>query len=142
MVTFCDGSTIAQASPPSMKIPIALGMMWPNRVSEAAPACDFSQAQTWTFEPLDNEVFPAVELAREAGRAGGTMTAVYNAANEEAAAAFLSGRIHFPEIVDVVGTILDSASEFAGVVSSLDEILAVESEARRRANALIDSLAD
>ena len=67
---------------------------------------------------------------------------VYNAANEEAAAAFLAGRIHFPEIVDVVGEILDSASQFAGVVSNLDEILAVEGEARRRANALIDSLAE
>ena len=91
MVTFCDGSTIAQASPPSMKIPISLGMLWPDRVPNAAPACDFTQSHEWTFEPLDNEVFPAVELARQAGRAGGTMTAVYNAANEEAAAAFLAG---------------------------------------------------
>jgi len=85
--------------------------------------------------PFPLSTSPAGPRPREQG-------SVYNAANEEAAAAFLSGRIHFPEIVDVVGTILDSASEFAGVVSSLDEILAVEGEARRRANALIDSLAD
>ncbi|PZP89811.1 MULTISPECIES: 1-deoxy-D-xylulose-5-phosphate reductoisomerase [Lawsonella] len=130
MVTFCDGSTIAQASPPSMKIPIALGMMWPNRVSEAAPACDFSQAQTWTFEPLDNEVFPAVELAREAGRAGGTMTAVYNAANEEAAAAFLAGNLSFPAIVDTVADVLSEADQWTTTPACVDDVLAAEAWAR------------
>src|SRR5690606_30077916 len=96
MVTFADGSTLAQASPPDMKLPIALALSWPDRVPGAAPACDFSTASTWTFEPVDNEVFPAVELARQAGERGGCLTAVYNAANEEAAAAFLAGRIRFP----------------------------------------------
>ena len=67
MVTFTDGSTLAQASPPDMKLPIALALGWPSRVPEAALACDFSTASTWEFEPLDAEVFPAVELAREAG---------------------------------------------------------------------------
>ena len=106
----------------------------------AQPSLDFAQAHEWRFEPLDDAAFPAVDLARRAAAEGTGV--IYNAANEEAAAAFLSGRIHFPEIVDVVGKVIDSASEFAGVVSSLDEILAVEGEARRRANALIDSLAD
>ena len=139
MATFKDGCTIAQASPPSMKLPISLALNWPQRVPGAQPTLDFSQAHTWNFEPLDVS-FPAVSLAREAAAQGTGV--IYNAANEEAAAAFLSGRIHFPEIVDVVGEILGESSQFAGVVSTLDEILAVEGEARRRANARIDRLAD
>ncbi|WP_284784344.1 1-deoxy-D-xylulose-5-phosphate reductoisomerase [Corynebacterium rhinophilum] len=140
MATFKDGCTIAQASPPSMKLPISLALNWPQRVPGAQPALDFSQAHTWHFEPLDDAAFPAVSLAREAAAKGTGV--IYNAANEEAAAAFLAGRIHFPEIVDVVGEILGESSQFAGVVSTLDEILAVEGEARRRANARIDRLAD
>lgn len=140
MAAFKDGCTIAQASPPSMKLPISLALNWPQRVPGAQPALDFSQAHTWHFEPLDDVSFPAVSLAREAAAQGTGV--IYNAANEEAAAAFLSGRIHFPEIVDVVGEILGESSQFAGVVSTLDEILAVEGEARRRANARIDRLAD
>ncbi|WP_288748161.1 1-deoxy-D-xylulose-5-phosphate reductoisomerase [uncultured Corynebacterium sp.] len=140
MATFKDGCTIAQASPPSMKLPISLALNWPQRVPGAQPALDFSQAHAWNFEPLDDVSFPAVSLAREAAAQGTGV--IYNAANEEAAAAFLSGRIHFPEIVDVAGEILGESSQFAGVVSTLDEILAVEGEARRRANARIDRLAD
>ncbi|MBK4145814.1 1-deoxy-D-xylulose-5-phosphate reductoisomerase [Corynebacterium macginleyi] len=140
MATFRDGCTIAQASPPSMKLPISLALNWPQRVPGAQPALDFSQAHRWEFEPLDDTAFPAVSLAREAAAQGTGV--IYNAANEEAAAAFLSGRIHFPEIVDVVGEILGESCQFAGVVSTLDEILAVEGEARRRANARIDRLAD
>lgn len=140
MATFCDGSTIAQASPPSMKLPISLALDWPQRVAGAQPALDFSTAQDWRFEPLDDEVFPAVVLARAAATAGGSMPAVYNAANEEAAAAFLAGRIRFPQIVDVVEQVLGAAEAFAGVLSSVDEVYAIEGEARRRANALVDSL--
>lgn len=141
MSTFTDGCTIAQCSPPSMKLPISLALDWPHRVPGAQPALDFSTAHDWRFEPLDDEAFPAVRLAREVAAAGGTHAAVYNAANEEAAAAFLAGRIHFPEIVDVVSHVVGQASEFAGVPSSVDDVLAVEGEARRRANALVDSLA-
>lgn len=133
MVTFVDGSTIAQASPPSMKIPISLGMMWPDRVADAAPACDFSTAQEWSFEPLDNDVFPAVELARSAGRTGGTMTAVYNAANEEAAAAFLAGNLPFPAIVDTVADVLSEADQWAATPTCVDDVLATEAWARARA---------
>lgn len=141
MVTFTDGCTIAQCSPPSMKLPISLALDWPRRVPGAQPALDFSTAHDWHFEPLDDEAFPAVRLAREVAAAGGTQAAVYNAANEEAAAAFLAGRIHFPEIVDVVSHVVDQAAQFAGVPSSVDDVLAVEGEARRRANAMVDSLA-
>ncbi|WP_235840446.1 1-deoxy-D-xylulose-5-phosphate reductoisomerase [Corynebacterium yudongzhengii] len=141
MVTFVDGGTIAQASPPSMKLPIAHALAWPQRVPAAQPALDFAQASTWEFFPLDDEAFPAVRLAREVAAAGGAYPAVYNAANEEAAAAFLKRRIGFVEIVDTVADVLSSASEFAAVPSSIDGIWAVEKEARRRANGAVDKLA-
>ena len=134
MVTFNDGCTIAQASPPSMKLPISLALHWPERVSGAQPALDFSTASTWEFAPVDNEAFPAVNLARHAARHGGTHAAVYNAANEQAAAAFLAGKIRFPQIVDVVATVLGDADQFAGVPRDIADVLAVEEEARRRAD--------
>lgn len=140
MVTFTDGATIAQASPPSMKLPIALAMDWPRRVPGAQPALDFTQAHDWRFEPLDDTAFPAVQLARDVATRRGTFPAVYNAANEEAAAAFLAGRIRFPQIVDTVAEVLAGADQFAGVPSSVDDILAVEKEARARANAIVDKL--
>lgn len=139
MVTFVDGATIAQASPPSMKMPIAHALAWPGRIDGAQPALEFRDAMDWRFEPLDEAAFPAVRLAREVAAARGTYPAVYNAANEEAAAAFLAGRIRFPQIVDIVGEVLDSASEFAVVPSSFDEIVDVETQARERAHSLIDA---
>ncbi|WP_313547579.1 1-deoxy-D-xylulose-5-phosphate reductoisomerase [Corynebacterium sp.] len=137
MATFKDGSTIAQASPPSMKLPISLSLDWPHRVPDAQPALDFSQVMDWHFEPV-GEAFTAVQLAADvAGK--GTLPAVYNAANEEAAAAFLAGRIKFPQIVDCITEVLDSASQFAGVPSTVDDVLAVEAEARKRANKLLST---
>ncbi len=133
MVTFIDGSTIAQASPPDMKLPISLALGWPRRVSGAAPACDFTTASTWEFEPLDTDVFPAVELARHAGQAGGCMTAVYNAANEEAAAAFLAGRIGFPAIVGTIADVLHSADQWAAPPATVDDVLEAQRWARERA---------
>lgn len=141
MITFTDGATIAQASPPSMKLPIALALDWPHRVPKAQPALDFTAAHTWAFEPVDDAAFPAVQLARHVAKQKGTYPAVYNAVNEEAAEAFLRGRIKFPQIVDVVDEVLQGASQFAGVASHVDDILATESEARARANALINRLA-
>lgn len=138
MVTFTDGATIAQASPPSMKLPISLALDWPHRVPRAQPGLDFTQAHDWRFEPLDDVAFPAVQLARDVATQRGTHPAVYNAANEEAAAAFLAGRIRFPQIVDTVAEVLDGAEQFAGVPSTVDDILTVEREARRRANAIVD----
>jgi 1-deoxy-D-xylulose-5-phosphate reductoisomerase len=133
MVTFTDGSTIAQASPPDMKLPIALALGWPSRVPGAAPAIDFGTASTWEFEPLDGAVFPAVELAKEAGERGGCLTAVYNAANEEAAAAFLDGRIRFPAIVRTIAEVLHAADQWAAEPATVDEILDAQRWARMRA---------
>jgi 1-deoxy-D-xylulose-5-phosphate reductoisomerase len=133
MVTFADGSTIAQASPPDMKLPIALALGWPARVAGAASACDFSTASTWEFEPLDDDVFPAVDLARRAGSRGGCLTAVYNAANEEAAAAFLAGRIRFPSIVRTIGDVLDAADQWAAEPATVEDVLDAQDWARDRA---------
>ena len=134
MVTFVDGATIAQASPPSMKLPISLALDWPNRVPEAQPALDFTQSFSWDFEPVDDATFPAVQCARDVVTRSGTWPAVYNAANEEAAAAFLSGRIAFPQIMDVVEEVLEHADRFAGVPSTVEDVLASEAVARAKAH--------
>jgi 1-deoxy-D-xylulose-5-phosphate reductoisomerase len=133
MVTFVDGSTLAQASPPDMKLPIALALGWPARVPGAALACDFRTASTWDFEPLDADVFPAVQLARQAGEAGGCLTAVYNAANEEAAAAFLSGRISFPAIVRTISDVLRAADQWRAEPATVDDVLEAQRWAREHA---------
>jgi 1-deoxy-D-xylulose-5-phosphate reductoisomerase len=106
MVEFIDGSTIAQASPPDMRLPIALGLVWPDRITGLASGCDWTQATSWTFEPLDTEVFGAVELAKLAGSRAGTAPAVLNGANEVAVAAFLAGDLSFLGIVDFVAEVL------------------------------------
>jgi 1-deoxy-D-xylulose-5-phosphate reductoisomerase len=137
MVTFTDGSTIAQASPPDMKLPIALALGWPDRVPAAAPACDFATASRWEFEPLNDEVFPAVALARHAGEVGGCMTAVYNAANEEAAEAFLAGRIGFPAIVQTIADVLSAADQWAAEPATVEDVLDAQRWARAEALALI-----
>jgi len=141
MVTFVDGSTIAQASPPDMKLPIALALGWPARVPGAARSCDWSTASTWTFEPLDDDVFPAVALAREAGTRGGCLTAVYNAANEEAAEAFLAGRIRFPAIVRIVAEVLRAADQWATEPATVDDVLAAQDWARAAAGAAVKQAA-
>jgi 1-deoxy-D-xylulose-5-phosphate reductoisomerase len=137
MVTFTDGSTIAQASPPDMKLPIALALGWPDRVPAAAAACDFATASRWDFEPLNDEVFPAVALARHAGEVGGCMTAVYNAANEEAAEAFLAGRIGFPAIVQTIADVLSAADQWAAEPATVEDVLDAQRWARAEALALI-----
>jgi 1-deoxy-D-xylulose-5-phosphate reductoisomerase len=137
MVTFTDGSTMAQASPPDMKLPIALALGWPSRVPQAALACDFSTASTWEFEPLDAEVFGAVELARQAGRKGGCLTAIYNAANEEAAQAFLAGRIRFPAIVRTIAEVLRAADQWAAEPATVEDVLDAQHWARDRAKGAV-----
>ncbi|MFE9322776.1 1-deoxy-D-xylulose-5-phosphate reductoisomerase [Nocardia sp. NPDC052278] len=138
MVTFKDGSTLAQASPPDMKLPIALALGWPDRVPGAAAACDFSTASTWEFEPVDNAVFPAVELARQAGTAGGSVTAVYNAANEIAVQAFLDGIIRFPDIVRTVARAVEAADRWRAEPETLQDVLAADTWARDYARTLVD----
>jgi len=138
MVEFTDGSTIAQASPPDMRIPIALSLAWPDRVPDAAAPVDWTKAHTWTFEPLDHEAFPAVTLAREAGMAGGTVPAAYNAANEECVDAFLAGAIPFTGIVQTVAQVISEhgGSAGSGGATGIDEILAADAWARARAREL------
>ena len=136
MVEFADGATIIQASPPDMRIPIALGLAWPERVAGAAPCLDWTKAASWTFEPLDTEAFPAVPLAREAARIGGTAPAVYNAANEVCVAAFLEGSISFSRIVDTVARIVSEHDTSSTGVTTLEDVLAVDAWARARAREL------
>jgi 1-deoxy-D-xylulose-5-phosphate reductoisomerase len=131
MVQFADGSTIAQASPPDMRLPIALGLGWPQRVPGAARPCDWSSAVTWTFEPLDDEVFPAVRLAKQAAAQGSTFMAVYNAANEEAVDAFHDGRIGFVDIVDTVAAVV--ADHAGSAELTVESVLAAETWARTEA---------
>ncbi|MET0674110.1 MAG: 1-deoxy-D-xylulose-5-phosphate reductoisomerase [Microbacterium pygmaeum] len=107
MVEFVDGSTIAQASPPDMRLPISLGLDWPNRVGGVGTPLDWTVAASWTFEPLDDDAFPAVRLAKRVGRAGGTYPAVFNAANEQAVDAFHDGRLPFTGIVDLIERVVD-----------------------------------
>jgi 1-deoxy-D-xylulose-5-phosphate reductoisomerase len=134
MVEFVDGSTLAQASPPDMRLPIALGLSWPHRVADAAPGLDWTKAVAWTFEPLDETAFPAITLARRAGIAGGCAPAVFNAANEEVVAAFLSGRLAFLSIVDTVRTVVEEyLAAGPGNPTSVADVLSAEEWARTRA---------
>jgi 1-deoxy-D-xylulose-5-phosphate reductoisomerase len=139
MVEFSDGATIIQASPPDMRIPIALGMAWPDRVAGAAPCLDWTAAATWTFEPLDHEAVPAVALAREAARLGGTAPAVYNGANEACVADFLAGKIPFTRIVDTVARVLSEHDTSRAGVTTVEDVLAVDAWARARARELTRS---
>ena len=155
MVEFVDGSTLAQASPPDMRLPIALGLAWPDRVRDAAPGCDWTHAATWEFFPLDDDAFPAVRLARRAGTVGGTAPAVMNAADEACVAAFLAGRLPFARIVPTVAAVLDEhlaagrdavTSEGAGWVSgnavTLADVLSADAWSRARAAELVEASTD
>jgi 1-deoxy-D-xylulose-5-phosphate reductoisomerase len=144
MVEFFDGSTLAQASPPDMRIPIAMGLAWPERVAEAAPACDWTKAASWDFYPLDDDAFPAVRLARSAGTAGGTATAVFNGADEACVSAFAAGRLPFTSIVPTVGAVLTEHLESAHVSGNkvtLADVITADGWARARAQALIEEAA-
>jgi 1-deoxy-D-xylulose-5-phosphate reductoisomerase len=134
MVEFVDGSTIAQASPPDMRLPISLGLAWPDRVSGVGVPLDWTRASTWTFEPLDAEAFPSVDLAKQVGRAGGTVPAVFNAANEQAVLAFHEGRVGYLGILDTVREVVErhDAAE-----ATLEGVLEAERWARAEADALL-----
>ena len=145
MVEFVDGSTLAQASPPDMRLPIALALGWPHRIADAAPALDWSTASTWEFYPLDDDAFPGVRLARRAGTAGGTAPAVFNAANEACVAAFLAGAIRFPQILRNIERVLDehltSEAFTAGNRLDIDSVLQADAWARGRARSLAEGSA-
>jgi 1-deoxy-D-xylulose-5-phosphate reductoisomerase len=137
MVTFIDGSTLAQASPPDMKLPIALALAWPRRLDRVALACDFASPTGWTFEPVDRAAFPALDLAVGAGLAGGTVPAAFNAANEEAVDAFRAGHLRFTGISDVLSRILGEADHVRSNPRDVDDVWATEDWARRRAREII-----
>jgi 1-deoxy-D-xylulose-5-phosphate reductoisomerase len=136
MVEFFDGATIAQASPPDMRLPIALALGWPERIPDAAAGCDWTKAASWEFEPLDDEAFPAVQLAREAGERGGTAPAVLNAANEVCVEAFRQGRLPFLGIIDTVARIVTEHDVPSYEELSVDDVLAADAWARTRAREL------
>ncbi|MFD7290742.1 1-deoxy-D-xylulose-5-phosphate reductoisomerase [Streptomyces sp. NPDC059863] len=134
MVEFNDGSTLAQATPPDMRGPIAVGLGWPHRVPDAAPAFDWTTASTWQFFPLDTEAFPSVGLARHVGALGGTAPAVFNAANEECVDAFLAGRLPFNGIMDTVTEVVaEHGTPRTGTSLTVADVLEAETWARARA---------
>jgi 1-deoxy-D-xylulose-5-phosphate reductoisomerase len=138
MVEFVDGSTIAQAGPPRMLVPIALGLSWPDRLPDVDVPIDWTQAATWEFAPLDDDAFPAVRLARQVGEAGGTHPAVYNAANEVCVDAFHDGLIGFLDIVDTVAAVVEEhATTGAGDAGSVEGVLEADSWARTRTTDLL-----
>ncbi|MFF5937016.1 1-deoxy-D-xylulose-5-phosphate reductoisomerase [Streptomyces sp. NPDC012508] len=137
MVEFTDGSTLAQATPPDMRGPIALGIGWPQRVPDAAPAFDWTKASSWEFFPLDTEAFPSVGLARHVGELGGTAPAVFNAANEECVEAFLAGRLPFNGIMDTVTAVVtEHGTPDRGTSLTVSDVLEAETWARARAREL------
>jgi 1-deoxy-D-xylulose-5-phosphate reductoisomerase len=136
MVEFTDGSTLAQVGPPDIRVPLSLGLGWPDRVADAAPACDWTTASTWEFFPVDHAAFPGLRLAYEAGAEGGTMPAVLNAANEELVAAFTAGRLPFLGIVDTLTKIVAEHDPVPGDAMTLESVADADRWARARAREL------
>jgi 1-deoxy-D-xylulose-5-phosphate reductoisomerase len=135
MVEFIDGSVLAQLSHSDMCFPIQYAATWPDRVANRLPPLDFAALRCLNFEAPRTNDFPALDLARRAGETGGTLPAVFNAANEIAVAAFLDGRIAFPRIWGVVAEVMAGHRNIAK--PGLDAILTADAEARRGAAALI-----
>ncbi len=132
MVEFADASILAQMGNPDMRLPIQYCLTYPSRSPSLITPMDFSQAWTLTFEPPDQDRFPAVRLARQALMAGGTMPAVLNAANEIAVARFCDGRLTFTGIAETVERVM--ACHTPGSASDLGGILAADAWARRKAD--------
>jgi 1-deoxy-D-xylulose-5-phosphate reductoisomerase len=138
MVEFVDGATIAQLSPPNMKGPIAYAMGTPHRTARATSAVDWTQPHSWTFAPIDESRFPAINLARHCGKLGGGLPAVFNAANEVAVASFMSGEIPFTSIIEVVaGTAAKLESLSGSILRDLIDVSAIEEDARQVAQSLV-----
>ena len=142
LVEFIDGSTIAQASPPNMKGPIAYALSYPERIDKACEAIDWSKSHTWNFSPIDNKKYPAVELAKNCGRAGGGLPAIYNAANEVAVAAFLASQIKFTAIIEVVERVVSAFSgNSATTIRDISDVSGIEQSARIKASEFIKEIA-
>jgi len=142
LVEFNDGSTISQASPPNMKGPIAYALAYPERINKACAPIDWSKSHTWNFSPIDNEKYPAIELARRCGELGGGLPAVYNAANEVAVAAFLAQRIKFTAIIELVEQVVQSfGSNSPTTIRDISDVSGIEQSARSKAEELIKEIA-
>jgi len=130
-VEFIDGSTIAQASPPNMKGPIAYALAYPDRLSGATTAINWAESSQWSFSPIDHAKFPAVDLARRCGTLGGGLPAIFNAANEVAVAAFLDSHIGYSEIIDIVDAVVQQLSPSSiSPLRDLADVSAIEDDAR------------
>jgi 1-deoxy-D-xylulose-5-phosphate reductoisomerase len=142
MVEYVDGSTIAQASPPNMKGPISFAINYPERVKTATAPIDWTQSHTWTFAPIDNERFPAIDLARRCGALGGGLPAIFNAANEACVASFISGAIGFTSIVETVEEVVQKlGGKSASAPRDLSDVSAIEEDARAIATELLQKVA-
>jgi 1-deoxy-D-xylulose-5-phosphate reductoisomerase len=142
LVEYVDGSTIAQASPPNMKGPIAYALSYPERINKATAAIDWSKSHTWEFSPIDNDKYPAIELAKRCGQVGAGLPAVYNAANEVAVAAFLAGQIKFTAIIDTVESVVQSfGSNTTTTIRDISDVSGIEQSARSKATELIKEIA-
>ena len=141
MVEYIDGSTLAQLSPPNMKGPIAYAINWPVRLPGATKTMDWSQAHTFEFEPIDNERFPVIELARRCGELGGGLPAIFNAANEVAVAAFLAGQISFTSIIESVDLAVQKLGSAVNPIRDLADVSAIENDARKVAGEILEKVA-
>jgi len=134
LVEFSDGSTIAQASPPNMKGAIAYAMNWPDRLSDATAPIDWSIPHSWSFAPINVGQFPSIELARHCGEIGGGLPAIFNAANESAVAAFISKKVEFKSIIEVIAAVVaDLEKDCPKTLRDLADVSAIEDDARTRA---------
>jgi 1-deoxy-D-xylulose-5-phosphate reductoisomerase len=131
MVEFCDGTTIAQLSVPDMRLPIGYALGYPDRLAHAYGSLDFSAPVHLDFAPPDLQTFPCLQLAYEAGRTGGSAPAWLNAANEVAVAAFLSGRIPWTAIAEVVAETLEAHEP--SDLEQVEDVLEADAHARVRA---------
>jgi 1-deoxy-D-xylulose-5-phosphate reductoisomerase len=142
LVEFIDGSTIAQASPPNMKGPIAYALSYPQRLNKACAPIDWSKSHNWEFSPIDNERYPAIELAKRCGQLGSGLPAVYNAANEVAVAAFLAAQIKFTDIIDIVESVVQSfGSNTPTTIRDISDVSGIEQSARSKAAELVKEIA-
>lgn len=141
MVEYVDGSTLAQLSPPNMKGPIAYALNWPARLPSANKAMDWSQTHALEFEPIDNERFPVIELARRCGELGGGLPAIFNAANEVAVAAFLAGQISFTAIIEIVDLTVQKLGSTVNPIRDLADVSAIENDARKVAGEILEKVA-
>lgn len=141
MVEYIDGSTIAQLSPPNMKGPIAYAINWPARLPVATKAMDWTEQHTLEFEPIDNERFPVIELARRCGEMGGGLPAIFNAANEVAVAAFLAGQISFTSIIESVDLAVQKLGSAVNPIRDLADVSAIENDARKVTGEIIKKVA-